>query len=883
MKRVNAVNKIFAFLMISVMLISSVGGINAKAAGNLLVPAKATGRFDFNIEPGEMKHYLIPVKAADAALSIFSLSGESASSELVISNVKISDPRSTVEPDYSNGFFLQHGSVYNLEFDITASDALKIGYNTVSISGSGHAYYSDGDIADLNNDLLMTLTSYTSKELKPIEIVIDKTIYNEEDVYPGNSLTMKLKLKNAGERQALNTYLSMSFGSSGIIPDYKVENISVGTINPGESKAVEVPVKVLKNAQPGFYDITATITCKDTAGAAEGPFSHNLYVTVNKPDAEEEKTGTPIISLSTPDNYTVLNPDTEALIKVILKNTGDEDATDVKLNVTSGLDASIGLTKGFTSDSIAVGTIKAGKEAAVEVPVRVAKSFGAGLYELQMNASFKDSKNNDKTSANMTMYVKGAQQNDEKGGASSVSIGNVSQYPESPKAGEKVTVSFDIINDGKTDITNVKVSGSGLSASGFEPVTSEPYKKVGTVKANSKTRVSMTFKVGKNIPEGFNTLGIDCDYTNSDGTSGNETAGLYILNVINDISEKNEQKISRPKLIISDYSTEPIIDLDLVGEEEDIEKLQKELRAGGIFDFKYDLKNTHATKAAKNIKITLEQVEGIFSPTEGSNIFYIDQIAAGETAQQVIRLKTRSDVATGDYSVSIRVEYEYDDMSEIDTEKGGVVDENNIKLHAVENYRPEIENIFIDAYEGVQLGVPVDLSFEFYNMGRSTLGNVYVTIEGDFELANNSSKTYVGAVSGYGQEYVNPQIVPLVAGEAVGTVVVHFEDSNGDEQIKTADFTTFVMGGEGDYGDFGFPDYSQYENMSGSFYQPDFDYGEEEWGDMETEDGEKTTILGLAPWLFAVICAAVVVIIVVIIIVVVKKKHKKALLDEDDE
>ena len=55
----------------------------------------------------------------------------------------------------------------------------------------------------------------------------------------------------------------------------------------------------------------------------------------------------------------------------------------------------------------------------------------------------------------------------------------------------------------------------------------------------------------------------------------------------------------------------------------------RELKAGGTFTFRYTLKNTHATKAAKNIKITLEQVEGVFSPTEGSNIFYIDQILAG--------------------------------------------------------------------------------------------------------------------------------------------------------------------------------------------------------------------------------------------------------------
>ena len=48
--------------------------------------------------------------------------------------------------------------------------------------------------------------------------------------------------------------------------------------------------------------------------------------------------------------------------------------------------------------------------------------------------------------------------------------------------------------------------------------------------------------------------------------------------------------------------------------------------AGKEFDFKYTLKNTHTSKAAKNIKITVEQADGVFIPVAGSNIFYIESI-----------------------------------------------------------------------------------------------------------------------------------------------------------------------------------------------------------------------------------------------------------------
>ncbi|MBO4781690.1 MAG: hypothetical protein J5522_04790, partial [Lachnospiraceae bacterium] len=627
---------------------------------------------------------------------------------------------------------------------------------------------------------------------------------------------------------------------------------------------------------------------------------------------------------STSDNYIVLKPDTEDSLSVTIKNNGEVAASDVKLRVIAGLDASLGLTKAFTSDTLEVGDIKPGEEKTIDVPIRVAASFAAGLHEIQMNVTYKDSKNNEKTSSTMTMYVKGENKVKDPS-KSGVSIGNVAQSPESPKAGEKVTVSFDIVNEGTADISNVKVAGTGLSSSGFEPVSSEPYKKVGTIKAGSKSRVSMTFKVGKDISNGFNVLNVSCEYTDADGVTATESAGLYVLNVVNEnAGENGAQKTSRPKLIISQYSAEPVEedyisdgyddyndydgdadfdgydgydgydgeigdDGDFAGDGEmhifndysEPAVKSNELKAGKEFDFKYTLKNTHTSKAAKNIKITIEQAEGIFIPVAGSNIFYIEAIPAGESNEQVIRMKTRSDVATGDYNISIKVEYEYDDMSEVDRERGGVVDENNIKLRAVENYRPEIENIYIDAWEGVSVGVPVDLSFEFYNMGKSTLGNVYITIEGDFELANNSTKSYVGAVGGYSQEYVNPQIVALVPGEAYGTIVVHFEDSNGDEQIKTAEFSAYVMGGDGDYSDYD----PNFGNMSGGYYNPYFPGDDSEWNPDDFENGseEGTKILGLPIWLFITICSAVVVIVVVVIIVVVKKKHKKAFLDEDDE
>ena len=186
MKTGKTVQKGIIVLMMAVMLMIMIGRIDVSAAQNFLTPAQATGKFDFHIEPGEERHFLIPVKA-NQWINIKALSAETSNDGIKVTNVTVSDPLFETT-DYLNGIDLNPGRIYNLEFDVQASDALKIGYNTISIYGTGE-YYID-EFSSMNNELLMTLTSYTSRELKPVEIVIEKAEYDESLVYPDKKFTM---------------------------------------------------------------------------------------------------------------------------------------------------------------------------------------------------------------------------------------------------------------------------------------------------------------------------------------------------------------------------------------------------------------------------------------------------------------------------------------------------------------------------------------------------------------------------------------------------------------------------------------------------------------------------------------------------------------------
>lgn len=354
-------------------------------------------------------------------------------------------------------------------------------------------------------------------------------------------------------------------------------------------------------------------------------------------------------------------------------------------------------------------------------------------------------------------------------------LNTVRQSPESPKAGEQLKVTFRLQNHGKTDVTDVKVSLTGLSSHGFEPINSEPYQYIGTIPAGTSKQVEVTVKAGKDIPEGLNSLNVQYSYTDVLDRTNTEVVALNILNVQSNRTGE-ETTISRPKLMISNFYT-------------DLE----EVKAGSIFDFTFELLNTNDEIAAKNIKVTVTSSSGNFSVTAGGNSFFVREILPGEIAPITINLKASAASTTSAYPINIRMEYEYEGMVSGANYSGEVVEEQ-VLLQVKENLRPSVENVFVGGWQTPTVMQATTMNFEFYNMGKSTLNNTYVTIEGDFMLSNGSNSYYIGNISAGMPEYIEFDVIPLIEGNATGTMVLHMEDSNGEEVIMEKTFSAFVAG-----------------------------------------------------------------------------------------
>lgn len=464
-----------------------------------------------------------------------------------------------------------------------------------------------------------------------------------------------------------------------------------------------------------------------------------------------------------------LKPGSSAEISFTVTNAGEIEAKNVCLSA----DYSGGtLLPEYTDYTRKLGDMKQRDSKQVSLKVKVLEGVAQQLITLPLRITYKDSEGVSYTAdANNMLYleIKLPEQQQQTPENGTLLVNNVRQTPAKPQAGEKVAVTFDMENTGTKDFTEAKLYIAYTPGTGFEPVNAEPYQYVGTIKAGQKKTVTVEVIAGKEIAAGMNTLDVNYTYLNSNGEKLSESVSLYVLNV-----QKKEDTLgnSKPKLMVSDFST-------------NIEQI----KSGEEFDFAFDVYNTHSETAAKNIKVTV--TSDTFSVTKGSNSFFVQGIEPGEKESITINLKASAAAMTGSYPISIQMEYEYDGMTATEANNGVVVTETKMLL-IKENLRVSVENVSVGGWMTPYANQTTQLSFSVYNMGKSTLNNVYFTLDGDFSVANGSSYYYGSLQAGY-PDYIEMDIIPLVSGEATGTLTIHMEDSNGDEVTSETEISAYIM------------------------------------------------------------------------------------------
>lgn len=751
------VKRILATVLAMTLLMFNIMGNGISMAAEGLTVVINEQNVNMVLTPGQTHHYKIPIKSVGGYLPVpvvdVKYTGTGDADTLVFSNVNITNYGST-----ANGIGQLDGAF--VEFDVKVKETAVIGKYPITITVSYTEYTENG--GERKSTSVNTFFQIL-EEKAPVQLVLKNV--NLQDPNVGCDTNLSFNIRNEGEIVARNAYLSVDYADTGIEKRYSTNKLKIGDIASGKEQAFTLPVTILSSTTPGRKKLKVNFEFKDIDGK---PFTSSYDITVNV----EKNDAAPRLEVESITYNGEIKAGDDLVLVATLRNYGESSAMDVNVKVDDTSIGTASFIKNYFTDSITLVDLEPNKKTNAKIPLIVSKDATKGVKELKLKINYTD-KDGVAYSSTATIYPEIIASELDKGDTiPNIVINEVKQNPSRPSAGGKLEVSFDMVNKSKIDIKEVKIYMDNLQGNTFIPVDSEPYQYIELLKAGEKKRITIPLTISDKIPEGLNNLGLKYTYS---GSLAMESVTIPVRNVQND---KQEASSSKPKLIISKYSTNV-----------------EELKAGSTFNFIFDIHNTNSSVSAKNITVTVSQAENIFAVTQGSNSFFINKIGPGESVQESLEMKIKSDASTKAYPIDIVIEYEYDG-AEPNPQTGEIGEKRTEKLNlqVTENSRPVVDYVNVYSYDGpISVNSAANLAFEFYNMGKSQLNNVIVTVEGDFKKADGNMH-FIGNVLAGGSTYAEFPVIPNVEGMAKGTLKVVFEDSNGDEVSMTKEFESFVQG-----------------------------------------------------------------------------------------
>lgn len=290
---------------------------------------------------------------------------------------------------------------------------------------------------------------------------------------------------------------------------------------------------------------------------------------------------------------------------------------------------------------------------------------------------------------------------------------------------------------------------------------------------------------------------------------------------------------------------------------------------GKTFIFTVELLNTHKSVAVKDLKVTISQEHGIFNPKSGSNTFFVEWLAPGQTTEISIPLLVKADAAPDSYGLNVALSYK--------SESGDPTSASEIiNIPVQQEIRFSVGDI--PPIYDIEMGDDAYVTVQFGNLGKSKIYNVIARVQG--EGFNNYDGAYYAGSIDAGSSFISKEftLTPYMAGYINGSFQFTYEDADGNIFQEERPFSFNVMGGE---------DMMEPPSM--------------EWGDgteigpdglpVMNPDGESEesggfwlfTDMNLMKWAIIIGSGAVIAAGVIVIIVVAVKKSRKKRSDIDDD
>jgi hypothetical protein len=532
-------------------------------------------------------------------------------------------------------------------------------------------------------------------------------------------------------------------------------------------------ITIPKETKTVFYSITLTHT-NDSKDKKEFTSTSlvRLSVTNNEPEP-----GAPLVAFK---NISLSSENISA---------GDEFSLSAEIfNDSKAIAKTLQITaEGLSSDSIYLAgstnildyaELAAGASLPVKMDFAVSSKTKSGSYPLTFNVKYSDEKNAE-FSKSYSYYV-GINKRSGEVAASQIIIENISAPVETISVGKEFSATLLIKNTGANEVKNIKLTANPQGESEIVP-KSTAILQFAALAAGETATADFKFAPTASSKTQNYALGFTLEYETGklldddkpEVISFTQYQGVNVSNPEADKKDDEDEKISVPKIIISDYSVDPLI-----------------VQAGREFDLSMTFKNTSASKGIKNIKAFLTVPEGtekkgnVFSPVQSSNTFFINAIAPGATSDISVRLFAVPDASPRSYEVFVNFEYE-------DAENNAYEAKEIIGINVKQITR--LDAGAINVPESGEIGLPQYLTFQFYNTGKVTLSNVLVKLSGEGFDFSGYEETFYGTLNAGAQQFFEAEFSPTASGRNTGVITISYEDDAGETLSETREFSMEVL------------------------------------------------------------------------------------------
>lgn len=622
------------------------------------------------------------------------------------------------------------------------------------------------------------------------------------NVMRGDTVTAKVNIDNKNGGQG-GSYYGVLKSDSGIsAPQSDTVVLGSGTdaastlvffLNVSQTAPIgskQMSVQIYKASDPKTVVDTATIqvdVSEKTSvppGSGGGLYpSFNVDYTLSRPDG--------ILAGETNDmTFTVFNRGNTLLKNAILS---------VKLP------DSMSMVTGSNSQN--VGYMMIGDTKTVTFKVTADKNAEEKSYPVEFTISGADMGDTAQT-ISQTFYIPITGADQANYSMKDIEITGI-KAPQQALAGQDFTLNFSVSNRGNADAKDLKITVT--PPDGLVNRTKNVFVEPVIPKASSKD-YSITLFSQKTADEKNYPIKITVEPTEpkKDETATVVTQYAGVL-----IKADNGDAVKTPQLMVETYHYGGTY-----------------VQAGSDFNLELGLFNT-SEEDLRNIKVTMTSTDGIFVPIGTSNSFFIDTVPKKGRITHSMALNCKQSAEQKTTSIEIEMSYE--------NNKGDAfTSKDTISVPVMQETRLAVDDIV--SQPSAAVGEPAGLSVQFYNMGKTTLSNVRVNAEGDFDTTASNSY-FAGNMDPGKSDSFDFTVVPRQAGPLNGKVIFKYEDAAGKQQVLEKPFVIQIADAS--------------------------DMAPPPMPDQDQDQGPHI------PWKTVGICAGVVVVLIVALVIWRKHRRKK--------